>query len=633
MKDPLEQNQVGVALFGTMWEDLGIDGVKALINVNGEMSKTKGTMNEIANTGYDNILDSVKELGRTLMSDVLLPLGQMLSPVVQTITDFIKFFVSNGGIILSLATGIGLALLTWNISSIVGKLVDVVLRCKDAVLLFNETLMANPIMAIVSVITLLIGTFITLMVTNEDFRNKVIEIWNSICEAASNIWGEIVSFFTETIPEAFNSFIEFIKGNWQGLLLLLVNPFVGGFKLLYDNCEGFREFINNFIQGVKDGFISGWEAVVTFFTETIPSWFINLWTSIKQVCSDGWNAIVEFFTQTIPAWLQSVGEWFLQLPEKIGYALGLAIGMVAKWGIDLFTWVTTEVPKIIDGIITWFMELPGKVWIWLVNTWNKFKEWALNMQTAAYEGMMKVIDAVINWFKQLPGKVWEWLTATWDKFKAWCSNMKQSASDGISKVIDAIVNWFKQLPGKIYEWIMQALNKVKEWCSNLISTAKSEIPKFIDSVITFFKELPGKIFEVGKNIVKGLWEGIKSMGGWIGDMVSDFVDGLVSGAKESLDIHSPSRVMRDEVGKYMAQGIGVGFVDELKGVNSMIKKGLESTVQTSSNIANNSNGNQPMANKSGDTKIYVTINSPTPVSPYETSRQLRNELIKLGLQF
>lgn len=41
LKDPLEQNTLGTQLFGTMWEDLGVDGVKALMNINGEFDKTK----------------------------------------------------------------------------------------------------------------------------------------------------------------------------------------------------------------------------------------------------------------------------------------------------------------------------------------------------------------------------------------------------------------------------------------------------------------------------------------------------------------------------------------------------------------------------------------------------------------
>ena len=64
---------------------------------------------------------------------------------------------------------------------------------------------------------------------------------------------------------------------------------------------------------------------------------------------------------------------------------------------------------------------------------------------------------------------------------------------------------------------------------------------------------------MGVNIVKGLWDGISGMIDWIVARVSEFADNVVGAIKNFLGIHSPSTVMRDEVGRYMAEGVGVGF--------------------------------------------------------------------------
>ncbi len=63
--------------------------------------------------------------------------------------------------------------------------------------------------------------------------------------------------------------VDWVKTNWQGLWLFLVNPIAVAFKLIYDNCDGFRNFINNFVNSVKELFINGWNAIVLFFTQTI----------------------------------------------------------------------------------------------------------------------------------------------------------------------------------------------------------------------------------------------------------------------------------------------------------------------------------------------------------------------------
>ena len=68
----------------------------------------------------------------------------------------------------------------------------------------------------------------------------------------NKIGKEIAELFTEKIPEKIDNSINWITDNWQGLLLVLVNPFVGGFKLLYDNCDAFRDFIDGWIDKIKE---------------------------------------------------------------------------------------------------------------------------------------------------------------------------------------------------------------------------------------------------------------------------------------------------------------------------------------------------------------------------------------------
>ena len=70
--------------------------------------------------------------------------------------------------------------------------------------------------------------------------------------------------------------VDWVKTNWQGLWLFLVNPIAVAFKLIYDNCDGFRNFINNFVNSVKELFTNGWNDIVSFFTQTIPQFISNV---------------------------------------------------------------------------------------------------------------------------------------------------------------------------------------------------------------------------------------------------------------------------------------------------------------------------------------------------------------------
>lgn len=88
MDDKVKQNQAGVDLFGTMWEDLGIDGVKALMKINGSADKTKNTIKKIKDIKYDDVEADWASLGRTVQTDVINPIGKSLFPEVKKLCKF-----------------------------------------------------------------------------------------------------------------------------------------------------------------------------------------------------------------------------------------------------------------------------------------------------------------------------------------------------------------------------------------------------------------------------------------------------------------------------------------------------------------------------------------------------------------
>lgn len=90
MDDKVKQNQAGVDLFGTMWEDLGIDGVKALMKVNGSADKTKNTMKKIKDIKYDDVEADWESLGRTVQTDIINPIGKSLFPEVKKLCKFVE---------------------------------------------------------------------------------------------------------------------------------------------------------------------------------------------------------------------------------------------------------------------------------------------------------------------------------------------------------------------------------------------------------------------------------------------------------------------------------------------------------------------------------------------------------------
>lgn len=131
----------------------------------------------------------------------------------------------------------------------------------------------------------------------------------------------------------------------------------------------------------------------------------------------------------------------------------------------------------------------------------------------------------------------------------------------------------EKLPQVIELGMKMVLAIVSGLANNLPQIVRSVLDMMATIVKTFVSSLPD-IVNVGKQIVKGLWEGIKAMGGWIKEKVGSFFSGIVSGVKSKLGIHSPSRVFAG-IGENMALGLGEGWDNEYDSIKRGITGGLD----------------------------------------------------------
>ena len=141
--------------------------------------------------------------------------------------------------------------------------------------------------------------------------------------------------------------------------------------------------------------------------------------------------------------------------------------------------------------------------------------------------------------------------------------------------------------------IISAWGKIKDTISSAVNAISAffteKIPNAIQSVISWFTSIPNKFKDIGSNIVRGLWDGIKSMVTWIKDKISGFVGGIVSSVKGLLGIHSPSKVFAG-IGGFMAEGLGEGFDDQFKSVKKDIEGNMSfdaGTITADANIIRN----------------------------------------------
>ena len=178
----------------------------------------------------------------------------------------------------------------------------------------------------------------------------------------------------------------------------------------------------------------------------------------------------------------------------------------------------------------------------------------------------------------MPGRIWEFLVNAYNNVVNWGTQTYNNMVNTVSNAINAVIEWFAKLPGRIWEWLLNTIKKVIQFGKDLGSKSREAGGEMVKNIIGAVKDLPSKFWDIGVNIVKGIWEGIKSVGSWLHDRVTGFFEGMLQGAKDANKIESPSKVYRDQVGKFMAQGVGVGFEDEASRVEKDIRKNLSNIV-------------------------------------------------------
>lgn len=512
----------------------------------GELS---GALDKIA-TGFGNLVEKASEIIVAVLPKILEGLG---------------WIADHGDTIASILAAIGAGFAVFKVASIINGVVTAIqgLTAAEVALntiqkLVNVTMAANPMMLIITLVATLVAAIVGFVATNENARTAVVNAWNVVKDTIGKVVGEIAKFFTETIPNALSKVVDFVKDNWQDILLLLANPFAGAVKLLYEHCESFRNIVDNIASFFQELPGKIWDAILGAVT-IVTTWGENMKTAVVQ-------AATEFVTNAV--------TFFQELPYKIGYVIGQAIGNVVQFGIDLVTWATTEIPNFINTVITFLVELPGKIWDAIVSAITNVQNWGQQIYTQATNYIQNTITTVVNFLSQLPGKIWNAIVSAITNMANWGQQMLSQASAAASNILSNVYSTLSQMPGRVWNAIQGAIQSVANWGSGLLQQGRNAASQLVSAVINGVASLPSQMASVGYNIVTGVWNGICNAAGWFRRQVQSFFSGIVDGVKNALGIHSPSRVFQDEIGKYMAQGAGVGFTNELGNVEEDINKSL-----------------------------------------------------------
>ena len=533
------RNAKATELFGKKYNDLTeIQKQQTLLKMVTDSQKVSGAMGQAAREadGWENVQGNLNEAWRQFKADVGTPFLEAIIPVIQDVTKsftewkdsvdweafgakvenvadkIIKGFgwiIDNKDTIIAGIVGITAAMMTMNVANMIMNVVKAFKAFKAAQegatvaqWLLNVAMNANPIGIIVAAIVGLVAAFVVLWNKSEGFRNFWIGLWEGIKKAVSVAVDWIKSSFekiknfanncVEKVKEIFDKVLNFFKDNWQGILLFIANPFYGAFKLLYDNFEGFRNFVDGIVNSIKTFFSDMWTGIKNIWSK-VANWFnTNVVEPIKKFFSPLVNFYINLF-KSIWDYIKSVFEVIGQLAQGCWNLIKIVWGIAANWFNN----------TIIQPIKNFFTSLWNAIktaaqiaWNFIKGVWIGVTNWFNNTIIIPVKNFFISMWTIIKEKAQL---AWTLIKGIWGGVKNWFTNT----------IINPVKNTFTSM------W-----NSLKDGASKAWSGIKS----VFSTVGTFFK-----------NTFQSAWEKVKNVFSTGGKVFTGIKDGIAAAFKNTVN--------------------------------------------------------------------------------------------------
>ena len=542
-----EQEKMNLAAlaFGTMAEDGGTKFIQSLSSVGDAFNDTKGKMDEIKQTRYDDVMSQLSGLGRTVKTDVITPfveqllpyvkegvqyvidnmpaITEALDPVVKAVGELIKWIVDNKDVVIAGLAGMAAAMATMNVANMIFNAVKAYQAFKTAQegatvaqWLMNAAMNANPIGIIVSLIAGLVVAFVVLWNKSEAFRNFWINLWDNIQEKASVVIEAVTGFFS---------------GLWDSIS--------SGLSAIGDFFGQIFSFIGSLIKNYIDLWLSVfnflWSGVVKIFTPAIQ-WFTKLFTSIWYTLSSIVSVIIELLKgcwliiTTVfgiaSSWfndkvIQPVAKFFKNMWDLISTGAKLAWDFIAGIFTGVAKWYYNTVVKPVAGFFS--------------NMWSNLASGA----SQAWSGIKSVFSKVADFFGKIFGDAWSKVKSVFSVGGKIFDGIKDGIASAFTSVVNSIIRGINKVVAVPFSAINGVLNTLRSF-SIMEMSPFSGLPNIsVPSIPELYK---GGVLRKGQ---VGYLEGngdeavvpLEHNTGWLDEVASRIVDkgGLTNSTPQTVN--------------------------------------------------------------------------------------------------
>lgn len=283
-----------------------------------------------------------------------------------------------------------------------------------------------------------------------------------------------------------------------------------------------------------------------------------------------WAQIQAAFTAIQPS-LQALGEQFMALGEAIMPALTQIGTLILDLATTLISALAPVIQQIVEAVtaamptITAAIQFVANVLAVIigvvVQVVSAFVSFGQTLVSAA-QSAADFVSNVGSFLSGLPGVIWGFLTGALSNVANFVGQMASNAASAGQQFLSNIGGALGGLAGRVGGFLGSAIGQAASFVGQMASKASQAGQQFMSNIVSTLSGIPGRVASIGGQIVSGIANGIRGAAGAVVSALGGVVNQAVEHAKSMLGIHSPSRVMRDLIGKNIARGVAVGIEDE-----------------------------------------------------------------------
>lgn len=472
---------------------------------------------------------------------------------------------------------------------------------------FNAVIAANPIGAIAVAIAAVVAALVWFFTQTEvgrkawaAFTSWLTDTWNTIVTTAQDLWNGLGEFLanlwatiTGGVTGAWTSITTFLSGVWTGISTTATTIFTSVRDFIVNVFTVIGALIVAPLQAIQNGIdtVFGW--ILSFITQQMNSTntvWSTVWTAIYNVVNTIFTLISGYISTVVNA-IRTVIVVFLDLLKGDWQGAWDAIKsfFTTTWdGIKAF------LSNILDGIKAVWNTVWTAISTFFTNIWNNI----VAFFTPIINGIRNTIGNVLNAINSVWTSIWNAVrsvaSAIWNAISGVVSTCIQNVRNTISTVLNAISGVWTSVWNSVSSFLGNIWHGITSAVSNGIQSVSATVGRIRDTVLGAVSGAGGWLYDTGRQVISGLINGIGGAFQWVRNTISNLGSSLVGWAKGVLGIHSPSRIFRDEVGKWIPAGMAQG-IDKASGLVADSIDGLTDMVPTVSLKTDTSRLETPLA--------------------------------------